>query len=213
MPRRPKGAPPPGPRTRPPSPQAKAAAHAAPKPNAPTFRQRFVTEYMVDRNATQAAIRAGYSPRSAGQQGSALLKRHEVRSAIDALEAELAAATGLSAKRVLDELALIGFSNLADFMRATPSGDLVPDFSNLTRDQAAALTEVVVEEYTMGKGKTAQDVKRTRFKLADKRAALVDLGKHLGMFVHRVGNPDGSPLTPSIIQVHLVEPDGTVVGG
>jgi len=71
-------------------------------------------------------------------------------------------------------------------MRASPGGDPYLDFSALTRDQAAALQEVTVEDYVDGRGENAREVKRVRFKLADKRAALVDLGRHLGMFKDRV---------------------------
>jgi hypothetical protein len=53
---------------------------------------------------------------------------------------------------------------------------------NLTRDQAAAIQDITIDEYTDGRGQDAQPVKRIKFKLRDKRAALVDLGKHLGMF-------------------------------
>jgi phage terminase small subunit len=70
-------------------------------------------------------------------------------------------------------------------MRANPNGDPYLDFSKLTRDQAAALVEVTVEDFKDGRGDAARDVRRIKFKLADKRAALVDLGKHLGMFVEK----------------------------
>jgi hypothetical protein len=54
----------------------------------------------------------------------------------------------------------------------------VLDFANLTRDQAAALQEVTVETFMVGAGKDAREVRRVKFKLAEKRAALVDLGRH-----------------------------------
>ena len=55
----------------------------------------------------------------------------------------------------------------------------------LDRDKATAISEVVVDVVQDAKGEGADTVKRVRFNLADKRAALVDLGKHLGMFVDR----------------------------
>ena len=83
---------------------------------------------------------------------------------------------------VLRELALLGFSNMQDYMRAGPDGDPYLDFSDLTREQAAALAEVTVEDFTDGRGKDARDVRRVKFKLADKHAALVSMARHLGMF-------------------------------
>ena len=60
--------------------------------------------------------------------------------------------------------------------------DAFVDLSTLTRDQAAAIQEVTVEDYKDGRGENARDVRRVKVKLSDKRAALVDMGRHLGMF-------------------------------
>jgi phage terminase small subunit len=91
---------------------------------------------------------------------------------------------------------------MADYMRATENGDPYLDFSNLTRDQAAALVEVTVEDFTEGRGEHSRDVRRVKFKLADKRAALVDIGRHLQMFPTKVehSGPGGGPLTVEIVQ-------------
>ena len=91
----------------------------------------------------------------------------------------------LTAQMVIDELRKIGFANMQDFMSAGADGDPVLDFSRLTREQAAALQEVTVDSYMDGRGDDAREVKRVKFKLADKRAALVDLAKHLGVIVER----------------------------
>jgi phage terminase small subunit len=82
----------------------------------------------------------------------------------------------------VNELAKMGFANMQDYMGATDNGDPFLDFSKLTRAQAAALAEVAVEEFVDGRCENARAVKRVKFKLHDKRAALVDLGRHLGMF-------------------------------
>jgi phage terminase small subunit len=147
---------------------------------------RFVAEYLVDLNATQAAIRAGYSARNADKIGPELLGKTRVAAAVEEALQARSARTTVTADRVVSELAKLGFANMADYMRASPGGDPYLDFSALTRDQAAALQEVTVEDYVDGRGENAREVKRVRFKLADKRAALVDLGRHLGMFKDRV---------------------------
>ena len=64
---------------------------------------------------------------------------------------------------VVDELRKIGFANMADYMKPTPEGAPSLDFSDLTRDQTAALSQVTVEDVAGGK--------RVQFKLHDKRAA------------------------------------------
>lgn len=159
-------------------------------------QELFVLEYLVDFNATQAAIRAGYSKRSAGTEGGRLLQKDEISAAIAEKVKQRCNKLEITAERVLQELALIGFSNMQDYMRAGPDGDPYLDFSNLTREQAAALAEVTVEDFTDGRGEDARDVRRVKFKLADKRAALVDLGKHLKLFTDKVeqSGPNGGPI-------------------
>lgn len=77
-----------------------------PKPIAPlTDKQaRFVAEYLVDLSATQAAIRAGYSARSATKQGFENLQKPEIRRAINASKRRVAAKLEISAERVLQRL-------------------------------------------------------------------------------------------------------------
>jgi phage terminase small subunit len=90
----------------------------------------------------------------------------------------------ITKERVLGELAKIGFANMLDYVQPTASGDVVVDLSALDRDKAAAIQEVTIDTYMEGQGDDEKRVvKRTRFKLANKRDALVDLGKHLGLFV------------------------------
>jgi phage terminase small subunit len=164
----------------------------------------FVAEYLVDLNATQAAIRAGYSARNAGKIGPELLGKTRVSAAIEVAQEARAQRTGITADRVVAELAKLAFVNMADYLRANPGGDPYLDFSALTRDQAAALSEVTVEDFKHGRGEDARDVRRVKFKLADKRAALVDLGRHLGLFVdkHELSGPNGRP-----IQVDQLTPE------
>lgn len=158
--------------------------------------QLFVAEYLIDLNATQAAIRAGYSPKTAGVQCDRLLKIPHVAAAIAKQQGKRLQKLEITAERVLNELALIGFCNMKDYMRVGADGDPYLCFSELTRDQAAALAEVTVEDFKDGRGEDARDVRRVKFKLADKRAALVDMGKHLGMFKEKieVTGKDGGPM-------------------
>ena len=149
-------------------------------------QQRFVEEYLIDLNATQAAIRAGYSEKTAYSVGHENLKKPEIQKAIQEAQNKLSERTEITQDMVLQELAKIGFSNMLDYMTITNGGDLVPDFSALTKDQAAAISEVTIEQYMEGRGEDAQEVKKIKFKLSDKRAALVDMGRHLGMFKDKI---------------------------
>lgn len=157
-------------------------------PNVLTPQQAlFVEEYLVDRNATQAAIRAKYSPKSAAAQASELLKVPKVAKAVAAGIAARTQRLEISGDRVLQELAKIAFVDLRKAVRwgKSPNGlgaypvELVPS-EELDDDTAAAVSEVALTETGV------------KIKLHDKRAALVDLGKHLGLFVDRVkiDNPE-----------------------
>ncbi|WSH67087.1 terminase small subunit [Rhizobium ruizarguesonis] len=159
-------------------------------------QKRFVAEYLIDLNATQAAIRAGYSPKTATVQASRLLTNAKVQEELSEQQSKVAERLEITKERIVDELAKIGFSNMLDYMRAGPDGDPYLDFSGLTRDQAAALSEVTVEDFKDGRGEDARDVRRVKFKLHDKKGALVDLAKMLGFVVerHEHTGKDGAPI-------------------
>lgn len=93
--------------------------------------------------------------------------------------------TAITKERVLNELAKLGFSNMGDYMKVGPGGDPQLSFEGLTRDQTAALIEVTIEDFVDGRGKDARDVRRVKFRLADKKGPLVEIGKELGMFIDR----------------------------
>lgn len=165
-------------------------------PKLTSKQERFCREYVIDLNGTQAAIRAGYSEDSARAIACENLTKPDIAARVAELMKERADKTDITAEKVLRELALLGFANMQDYMRGGGDGDPYLDFSQLTREQAAALQEVTVEDYTEGRGEDSRSVKRVKFKLADKRAALFDIGKHLGMFIDRkrVEGPDGGPV-------------------
>lgn len=172
-------------------------------------RRRFVKEYLIDHNGKQAAIRAGYSPRTATVQGSKLLTYPNVRAAVDeGLAVQLAKAT-MTADEVIRGLTLLARANMIDYMTIGTNGDPFVDLTKLTRDQAAAISEVTVEDFVDGRGEDARDVRRIKFKLADKRAALVDLGKHFGMFIERHAVEVGGHVSHDWT-VKVVAPGGVV---
>jgi phage terminase small subunit len=165
--------------------------------------ERFAREYVIDLNGEQAAIRAGYAPKSAKVTASRLLTKANVKARIAELAKQHADKLNLKAENVLRELSLMGFSNMMNYVKVNAEGDASIDLSALTRDQTAAIQEITVEE--TGK------VTRTKLKLADKLEALELLGRHLKLFdqagqagaegqvilvdIPRPGFPNGRPLT------------------
>jgi phage terminase small subunit len=143
-------------------------------------QQRFVDEYLIDLNATQAAIRAGYSAKDADVQGPRLLGNVGVQAAITEKQSKLAQKSEITQEKVLAEYVKLGFANMLDFMTVQSDGLAYVDLSKLTREQAAALQEVTIDEYVIGKGEDAHDVMKVKIKLSDKKAALDSICKMLG---------------------------------
>lgn len=155
----------------------------------------FIQEYLVDLNATQAAIRAGYSERTARATGAENLTKPDIAAAIQAAQEARAERLQIDADTVLQEIAKLAYVNMRDFIRITPNGDAYIDLSDLTRDQAAALAEITVEDFLDGRSEDAREVRRVKIKLADKKGSLELLGKHLGLFTDRVDlTSGGQPL-------------------
>lgn len=154
----------------------------------------FCDEYLIDLNATQAAIRAGYSPESAGSIGSELLKKPEIRARIDAAMAERSKRTGINADRVLRELGRIAFVDPSDLIDLA-TAEVKPD---ATKDDLAVIAGMKVKYVPHkdfdedGEPIIEQAIER-EVKLCDKLKALELCGRHLGMFKD---DPDaGAPVT------------------
>jgi phage terminase small subunit len=156
----------------------------------------FVAEYLVDLNATQAAIRAGYSIKNADKIGPENLRKPKIQKAIQEQMNARESRTLITADKVLEELAKIGFANLADYIQVQQDGTAYVDISGMTREQAAAVQEITVDEYTEGGGEDARQVKKVKLKLIDKIKALELIGKHLAMWVERqeITGKDGGPI-------------------
>lgn len=171
----------------------------------------FATEYLLDHNATQAAIRAGYSAKTAEVQGPRLLGNVRVALAIQAGQAVRSERTRISADAVLNELSKIGYANMLDYICVNSEGTAGIDLSNLTREQAAAITELTSEDTYDAKGNLTR---RNKIKLADKRAALVDIGRHLGLFKDRVEitGKDGGAVQVEAVRQRITDRLNRIVG-
>ncbi len=134
-------------------------------------QKRFIEEYLIDLNATQAAIRAGYSPATAKDIGCENLAKPNIRAHIDRAMAERSKRTGVNADRVVQELAKIAFVNATEVIdpkTATVREDALPE-------DTAAIQSVKVKTF-------GEDGLEREIKMADKLKALEMLGRHLGMF-------------------------------
>lgn len=136
-------------------------------------QQRFVEEYLIDLNATQAAIRSGYSAKTADQQGSRMLANVKVQNEISKAMAERSKRTGVNQDRVVQELARIAFVKMTDVVNA--DGEIRPDASD---DDLACIESV---KYKRSDTDTGSSEER-EIKIASKLKALELLGKHLGMW-------------------------------
>ncbi len=138
-------------------------------------QQRFIDEYLIDLNATQAAIRAGYSMKTARFIGAENLTKPNIAAAIEKAIGERSRRTEITQDSVLRELALIGFADMADFTQWSPDGVTLKASEDLTPEHTRIVAEV---------SQTKTDHGGTiKFKLHDKQAALVNLGRHLGLFM------------------------------
>ena len=162
-----------------------------------TAKQRaFLDHYLArpcdQRNAAEAFRRAystKASPRHVARMAQKLLKNPKIAAVIAEAERRAAAAVekaidrySATQARILAELARSAFANMLDYLRLQPDGTAVVDLSQLTRDQAAAISEVTVDEHRDAKGNT---VRRVKLKLIDKRQSLVDLARIQGYIVER----------------------------
>lgn len=144
----------------------------------------FASEYVIDYNATQAAIRAGYSQKTAYSMGHELLKKIEIQEAIKDLEAAAAARAAISKDKVIRELARVAF---VDPRKLFDENGRPKDLESLDDDTAAALASVdIFEEYDFDDGNRVLIGHTKKYKWADKLRALELLGKHLGMFTDKV---------------------------
>jgi phage terminase small subunit len=158
-----------------------------------TDKQRaFCLEYLVDLNATQAAIRAGYSAKTARQAGADNLSKHDIQAETKRLMDERAKRAEIDADTVLAELLKIARADIGQAFNA--DGSLRP-VAEMPEDVRRAIASVEIrEEGRGGDQEQAGQTKKVRF--WDKPRALEMLGRHLRMFSDRmeITGKDGGPV-------------------
>jgi phage terminase small subunit len=148
--------------------------HRVAEPTGPKLtpkQTRFVEEYLVDLNASAAALRAGYKSGDIGRQ---LITKTHVQEAIAAAKAKRSLRTQIKADRVLRELARIAFSDMRRLVAWGPDGVSFIDSACLSAAAAACVAEVSQIASKVGKS--------IKIKVHPKPQALNLLGQHLGLF-------------------------------
>lgn len=159
-------------------------------------QSRFVAEYLKDHNGKQAAIRSGYSEKTAESQASRLLSNAKVKAELEKRMGKMMSRLEISAERVLQERARLAFFDVRSLFHAdgTPK-----HISELDDDTAAAVAGLDVEQNHIGKGEDRRIASSVlKYKLADKNASLTALEKHLGLY-----KDDAGDSVPLAIHIHL----------
>lgn len=134
-------------------------------------QKRFINEYIIDLNAKQAAIRAGYSPKTAEVQASRLLSLVKVQTEIAKAMEDREKRTGITQDRVLAELSAIAFAKATDYVEIDDDGAVkIKATASLTDEQKKAIAGI------------KEGANGVEVKLVDKTKALEMLSRHLGLF-------------------------------
>lgn len=162
----------------------------------------FVKEYLVDLNQTQAAIRAGFSERTARTKASQLMDLPHVKAAIEAEMGKREERTEVTQDRVLQELARIGFSDIRKIFNENGNLKHPGEWDDETAAFVSSV-EVVVRKVP-GEEDEVEHIHKV--KLWDKNSALEKIARHLGMLNDKMkvehSGVDGAPLVP-VLNVHI----------
>lgn len=154
-------------------------------------QQAFVDEYLIDLNATQAAIRAGYSEKTARQIGEENLSKPDIAAAVQKAMDERSRKTGINAENVLGEIGKLAFADIRKVF--DENGRLLP--IHMLPDEIAASVSSIEVVTSRIPGGEPEDVEHTsKIKFWDKRGSLELLGRHLKLFTDKLDVEIKEPL-------------------
>jgi phage terminase small subunit len=150
-------------------------------------QERFCQEYIIDLNGTQAAIRAGYSEKTARFVAAENLTKPNIQERLEQLQKKREKRTEVTQDMVVKELSLVAFGRIADVTRVREDGLIELDFTDATEDQKALIVGVDTKTRYISQGEDGEPIKEVecKIKAADKMKALELLGRHLGMFIDK----------------------------
>lgn len=166
-------------------------------------QQAFVEEYLIDLNATRAAIRAGYSPTSARTVGPRLLSDDVVAAALQRALSERSKRTGITAERVLQELAHVAFSDITQAVELMGGGVSIKVNADSPESIRRAVESISEKPSEHGVARSV--------KMHPKLAALKMLADHLGLSTDQLkielSGPGGAPIQTDA-KLTIATPDG-----
>ena len=155
-------------------------------------QKRFVAEYLISLNASQAALAAGYSEKTAPFIGAENLKKPKIQAAIQEAMGGREKRTEITQDKVLRELAAIGFYDISDFAKVMDNRVVLRNTAEIPAEKRAAIAGI--KETQTG----------VEVKMADKLRALELIGRHLAMFTDKGAGPtpeqDGDNLFEAIAE-------------
>lgn len=167
-------------------------------------QRRFILEYLLDGNATQAAVRAGYSARTAHQQGYEQLQRPEVKSAIEAAESRRLAKVEAKGEKVLAELAHAAYSDPINLFRTDYTLKALEEMEPAMR---RCIKSIEFEELFDGKGEDKFKAGRVvKITLWDKTKSLELLGRNQKLFTDKVEHSASESLADLLTRARTPEP-------
>lgn len=149
-------------------------------------QELFAKEYIVDLNATQAAIRAGYSEKTAKSIGQENLTKPDLQLYIQKMMDERSKRVEITQDMVLREYAKIGFSNITDYLKVEEQEVMTELGERTFKMVDIFLTEGIPKEKMAAVAEIKQTKEGISIKLHDKKGALDSVARHLGMFVDKV---------------------------
>jgi phage terminase small subunit len=159
-------------------------------------QEAFVAEFLIDLNGAKAAIRAGYSARTAGEQAYDLLRNPDIAAAIERGRAQRAQRTRMEQDMVINEMAHLGFSCITHYAVDEETGDLVLRDGAPLGAMAAVQSVRHRKRVRVDKDGAVVTTYDTAIRLWDKPKALFLLGRHVGLFADRIEHtgPNGGPI-------------------
>lgn len=154
-------------------------------------QELFVRQYVLDLNATKAALRAGYNRKNARQHGSYLLSKSDIQAAIKARLERRYEKVDIKTDEVLAQIRRLAFASLEGFIEIRNGKTYIADTAHLTEDQMACISEI------------KQTPDGVQVKLINREKMIELLGRHMGMFLDKLEHSGGLKLSHTMSDEEL----------